>query len=163
MIKADELREFRPTVRYANGDGINLGTVYQAINDCAMNMGIPVAFKSDQVKSGGLFNSVVEDCLVLYHPQHEKDYYNFCIRVSHQGNIAFVSVNDFGNSRLEGNAGSKAYLKDTMRNGSGAEKVGALIGAGARRLIKGGANKQKMEQEQQYYACLVDIFDQIIS
>lgn len=81
MIKADELREFRPVVRYQNGEGITLSTVQEAIKDCAMKMGIPVAFTSDQVKSGGLFNSSVEDCIVMYHPQHERDYFRFCIRV----------------------------------------------------------------------------------
>lgn len=163
MIKADNLREFRPQVRYRDGANVTLATVQDAIKDAAMQMGIPVAFKSDQVKSGGLFNSSVEDCVVLYHPEHEKDYYNLCIRVSHQGNYAFVSINDFGSSKLEGNAGSRDLLKETLRNGSDAEKVGALIGAGARRLIMGGANKAKMEQEQQYYACLIDIFDEIVS
>ena len=163
MIKADSLREFRSPVRYRDGASVTLATVQDAVKDAAMQMGIPVAFKSDQVKSGGLLSSTVEDCVVLYHPEHEKDYYNICIRVSHQGNYAFVTVNDFGKSRLEDNAGSRDFLKDTMKHGSGAEKVGALIGAGARRLIMGGANKQKLEQEQQYYACLIDIFDDIVS
>lgn len=31
MIKADELREFRPTVRYQNGEGITLSTVQEAM------------------------------------------------------------------------------------------------------------------------------------
>ena len=44
MIKIDELREFRPQVRYQNGNGITLITVQDAIKDCAMNMGIPIAF-----------------------------------------------------------------------------------------------------------------------
>ena len=63
MIKIDELREFRPQVRYQNGNGITLITVQDAIKDCAMNMGIPIAFKYDKVKLGGLFNSSVDDCL----------------------------------------------------------------------------------------------------
>ena len=163
MIKADDLREFRPVVRYQNGEGITLSTVQDAIQDCADKLGIPVAFRGDQVKSGGLFNSSVEDCVVLYHPEHQWDYYNICLRVKHQGNFAFVSINDFGKSKLEGNAGSRDFLKETIRHGSGAAKVGALIGAGARRLVMGGANKQKLEEEQNYYACLMDIFDEIVS
>ena len=54
MIKADTLREFRPSVRYKDGSGITLQTVQEAIKDCAQGMGIPVAFYSDQVKSGGV-------------------------------------------------------------------------------------------------------------
>lgn len=35
MIKADELREFRPVVRYRDGSAITLRTVQDAIKDCA--------------------------------------------------------------------------------------------------------------------------------
>lgn len=42
MIKADELREFRPVVRYRDGNQITLQTVQEAIKDCAQGMGIPV-------------------------------------------------------------------------------------------------------------------------
>lgn len=73
MIKADELREFRPVVRYRDGSAITLRTVQDAIKDCAQGMGIPVAFYNDQVKSGGLFNKTIEDCIVLYHPEHQKN------------------------------------------------------------------------------------------
>lgn len=55
MIKADELREFRPVVRYRDGSNITLQTVQEALKDCAQGMGIPVAFYNDQVKSGGMF------------------------------------------------------------------------------------------------------------
>ena len=74
MIKADTLREFRPSVRYKDGSGITLQTVQSAIKDAAQSMGIPVAFYAEQVKSGGLFNSSVEDCIVTYHPEHQNDY-----------------------------------------------------------------------------------------
>lgn len=84
MIKDTELREFRPTVRYQGGEGITLQTVQEAIADCAEKFGIPVAFASDQVKSGGLFNSSVEDCIVMYHPEHERDYFKFCIRLENK-------------------------------------------------------------------------------
>ena len=81
MIKDKDLREFRPTVRYQGGQEITLKTVKEAIADCAAKFGIPVAFSSDQVKSGGLLNSSIEDCIVMYHPEHERDYFKFCIRV----------------------------------------------------------------------------------
>lgn len=163
MIKADDLREFRPQYRYTDGLDITLATVQAVIKEAAAERGLPVAFKPDQVKSGSLFSPTIENCVVLYHPEHENDYYKICIRVSYQGNCAFVSINDFGKSRLEGNAGSRDFLKETLKHGSGAEKVGALIGAGARRIIKGGANKVKFEQEQQYYTCIADLFDDVIA
>ncbi|MCM1178616.1 MAG: hypothetical protein NC347_00020 [Clostridium sp.] len=160
MIKDTELREFRPTVRYQNGEGITLETVRDAINECAMGMGIPIAFTSDQVKSGGMFNSSLEDCLVMYHPEHEKDYFRFCIRVRRQGLYAFVSINDFGQSKQVAKAEVAEYAKQDRQGKAMSYKVGSMIGQGLRTL---GSNKAKLEEENNYYQCIFDIFDEIVS
>ena len=160
MIKADELREFRPQVRYQNGEGITLSTVQEAIKDCAMKMGIPVAFRGDQVKSGGLFNSSVEDCLVMYHPEHERDYFKFCIRVKRQGVYAFVSINDFGQSKQMKKAGYAESYKADRKGQSMSYKVGSMIGQG---IMTIGKSKAKLEEENMYYQCVFDIFDEIVS
>lgn len=160
MIKADTLREFRPSVRYKDGNGITLQTVQVAIKDCAQGMGIPVAFYSDQVKSGGLFNSSVEDCIVMYHPEHQSDYFKFCIRVARQGAYAFVSVNDFGQSKQMAKADRAELAKQDRRGKSMSYKVGSLIGQGIANI---GKSKQKLEEEQMYYQCVFDIFDEIIA
>lgn len=163
MIKEKDLREMRPQVRYKDGQSITLQAVQNAIRDCAQANGIPVAFKADQIKYGGLIGGSVVDCIVLYHPEHEKDYFNLAIQVKHQGNYAFISVNDFGTSKLLGNEGSHEFLMDTLKHGSGSEKVGALVGAGIRRMVKGGRNTQKLEEEQNWYNMVSDIFDEIIA
>lgn len=160
MIKADNLREFRPSVRYKDGNGITLQTVQDAIKDCAQGMGIPVAFYSDQVKSGGLFNSSVEDCLVMYHPEHESDYFKFCIRVNRQGSYAFVSVNDFGKSSQMAKADRAEFAAADRKGKSMSYKLGSLATQG---LMNIGKSKQKLEAEQMYYQCVFDIFDEIIS
>lgn len=163
MIKEKELREMRPQVRFKDGQGITLQTVQNALQDCAQANNIPVAFKADQIKFGGMIGGSVVDCIVLYHPEHENDYFKIAIQVRHQGNYAFVLVNDFGTSRLLGNEGSHDFLMQTLKNGSGSEKVGALIGAGIRRMVKGGRNSQKLDEERNWYAMVSDIFDEIIS
>ena len=151
MIKADELREFRPQVRYQNGEGITLSTVQEAIKDCAMKMGIPVAFRGDQVKSGGLF---------MYHPEHERDYFKFCIRVKRQGVYAFVSINDFGQSKQMNKAGYAESYKADRKGQSMSYKVGSMIGQG---IMTIGKSKAKLEEENMYYQCVFDIFDEIVS
>lgn len=160
MIKEADLREFRDTVRYQNGEGITLQTVQEALKDCAMKMGIKVAFRGDQVKSGGLFNSSVDDCLVMYNPEHENDYFKFCIRVRRQGVYAFVSVNDFGTSKQMAKAGrAEAYQQD--RQGKDMSyKIGSMIGQAITTM---GKNKAALEQEQMYYQCVMDMFDEIVS
>lgn len=160
MIKADTLREFRPSVRYKDGSGITLQTVQSAIKDAAQGMGIPVAFYAEQVKSGGLFNSSVEDCIVMYHPEHQNDYFKFCIRVGRQGTYAFVSVNDFGQSKQMAKADRAEFAKQDRKGKSMSYKVGSMIGSGIANI---GKSKQKLEEEQMYYQCVFDIFDEIIA
>ncbi len=161
MIKEKELREYKPVIKYPNAQGLNLDVLLKKIRDEAYNNGVGVAFHSDEVKYAGL-GAGKEPCIVLYHPEHEKDYFKFCIRVRHQGNYAFVTVEIFGESVQGGNANSKENMSNTLKYGSGSEKVGALIGGGVRALLKGGANKQKLEAEQMWYAVVSDIFDKLI-
>lgn len=159
MIKIDELREFRPQVKYQNGNGITLITVQDAIKDCATKMGIPMAFKYDKVKLGGWFNSSVDDCLVLYHPEHERDYFKFCVRINHQGVYAFVSINDFGRSSQMTKMMLAEEGKADRAGKKMSYKIGSLIGTG---LTTIGKSKAKLEEEQRYYQCVMDIFDEIV-
>lgn len=160
MIKEKELREFRDTVRYSNGEGITLQTVRDAIKDCAMKMGIAVAFRSDQVKVGGLLNSTTDDCLVMYHPEHENDYFKFCIRVRRQGVYAFVSINDFGQSKQMNKAGRAEAYQNDRQGREMSYKIGSMIGQAVTTI---GRSKAKLEEEQMYYQCICDIFDEIVS
>lgn len=160
MIKADELREFRPVVRYKDGNEITLKVVQEAIEDYAKEIGIPVAFYADKVKSGGIFNKTIEDCIVLYHPEHQSDYFKICVRVDHQGSYAFVSAMDFGTSKQMKKAGQAAAYKADRKGKSMSYKVGSMIGQGITSI---GRSKSKLEEEQNYYACIMDIFDEIVS
>ena len=160
MIKFDELRELRPVVQYKNGAEITLETVQNAIVDCAQSMGLPVAFYADQVKSGSVFNKTVEDCIVLYHPEHRNDYFKICIRVSRQGSYAFVSAMDFGTSKQMKKAGQAEAYRESRKGQSMSFKIGSLIGQGITSI---GRSKSKLEEEQNYYACIIDIFDEIVS
>lgn len=61
--------------------------------------GIPVAFREDQLKVGGLFSKQMEDVLVMYNPDHANDYLRFVIRVQHMGKYAFMHVYNMGGSK----------------------------------------------------------------
>lgn len=160
MIKAEVLRDFRPNVRYQDGMDITLQSVQYAIKECADKMGIPVSFYDDQVKSSGLFHSTTEDCVVLYHPDHADDYFKFCIRVRHQGVYAFVSVNDFGQSKQMNKEAAAGFGAEDRKGKSLSYKIGSKV---TERILTAGRNKQKMEEEEFYYQCIFDIFDELIS
>lgn len=98
VIKEKELQEFRPQIRYQDGQDITLQAIQSLLQGEAQQAGIPIAFRLDQVR-GGLFGGA-EDCLVLYHPEHQKDYFSVAVRIKRQGNYAFVSAESFGTSKL---------------------------------------------------------------
>lgn len=97
---------------------------------------------------------------MLYHPAHQYDYFKICVRVSHQGSYAFVSAMDFGTSKQMNKASQVKACKEDRKGKSMSYKVGSLIGQG---IITIGRNKTKLEEEQNYYACIIDIFDEIVS
>lgn len=186
MIKEKDIAEFRPQVRFQNGQGITLDTVKNALTDCARANSIPVAFESDQVKFGGLIGGKTEDCLVLYHPDHRRDYFNFVITVAHQSSYAFVSVYGGGESKqmkkqdaaAAAKASASSVGKSAMRgimnyddsiggmfsNAAGMAKGTAkLVGSLASGIRSLGGSKEKLQQEQNWYAMVSDIFDEIVS
>ena len=135
--------EWIPQVRFPNGENVNLMTVREAIQNEADANGIPVAFREDQLKSGGLFNKQVEDILVMYNPEHANDYLQFVIRIQHMGKYAFMHVFNMG--------GSKNY---GMFND--AEEGGLLGTIASIKKVVGGGNA-KLQAEEQYYTILKDV------
>ena len=135
--------EWIPQVRFPDGNNVNLMTVREAIQNEADENGIPVAFREDTLKSGGLFIKQVEDILVMYNPEHANDYLQFVIRVQHMGKYAFMHVYNMG--------GSKNYKNVNTAAAGGAMGTIAAIGG----LLGGG--KAKLQAEEQYYTILADV------
>lgn len=160
MLKSDDLREFRPVYKYQDGSSVTLKAIQTALTEQANTVGLPIAFYDDQVKSGGLFNKLIEDCIVLYHPEHKNDYFKFAIRVQRQGNLAFVYVNDFGKSSQMAKAQIAESYKNDRQGQRMSYKVGSLVGQA---LTTIGRSKTKLEAEQNYYYALEEILDQVIS
>ena len=160
MVRADDLRDFRPQVRYENAEGLNLGTLQHAIRLYAEKLAIPVAFRDDQVKSGGIFSPTIDDCVVMYHPDHENDYFKFCFRIRTQGIYTFVIVNDFGQSKQL----RKQDAIEFGRQDREGKELSYQIGSYAAQIFFSlGKNKQKLEDELRYYQVVTQIIDEIIS
>ena len=135
--------EWIPQVRFPDGDNVNLMTVREAIENEAAENGIPVAFREDQLKVGGLFSRQMEDVLVMYNPDHASDYLRFVIRVQHMGKYAFMHVYNMG--------GSKNYRNSNVAASGGV--IGGLTKIGG---LLGGINA-KLQAEEQYYTILADV------
>ena len=174
MIKEKELQELRPQVQYKKGEGITLQAIQSALDELARENDAAIAFRPEQVKYGGLLGTS-EDCLVVYHPEHQKDYFSIAIRVRHQGKFAFVAADTFGVSKLMKADAVRKQVLATAKEGlnyrgfnplqsaaAGASYVGA-VGVGIHKLIKGNSDKLKLEEEQQWYSIISNLLDAVIS
>lgn len=158
MIKADAMGEFIGPVMLPGG--IDLGAIREALAEAAQQNNIPLAFSTDEVKSGGLFNKVSEPCLVLYHPEHEFDYFRFAVRSVQEGGRSIVTINTFGQSSQMKKDARAAWAKQDRRGKSMSYKVGSMIGSGIAGI---GRSKQKLEAEQRYYMLVQDLIEQVFA
>lgn len=148
---------------------MTLEAVQQVLASYASRAGISLSFRREQIKSGGLFNSRMEDCVIVYHPDHMKDYFSFCIKITRQDDFIIVFVKEMGQSKQM----DKAYRSELTKQGvkcyihAGVEDYetmgksrGTAIG-GALGSI--GKSKKKLEEEKAYYQIVYSAFDEIIS
>lgn len=159
MIKEKDLLDVFRNVRFANGEGVDLSAVKMALSDEADKNALPIAFYSDQIKFGGLIGGSVEDCLVLYHPEHRSDYYNLAIRIKRQGKYAFLTANSIGKSKMGGKIAVAENARADRQGKSMSYKVGSMIGSA---IAGSGKNRAKYEEEQNWYVMVGDIFDAIV-
>lgn len=173
MLKEKELQEMRPTVQYKDGQNITLQSIRSALKNYLDSGNIAVAFDTEQIKRGGVLGGHTEDCLVVYHPEHRKDYFSFAVTVKNQGTYAFVSVSSFGVSKLMNLEAARKQVNAAAKEGAnyrgynplqnaaaGASFIAAGI-MGVRHLAKGKSDKENMEIEQQWYSIICSAFDEI--
>ncbi|GAB6106882.1 hypothetical protein [Fusibacter bizertensis] len=162
MIKFDSLKEFIPKFR-CSAEDISLDFLASTILEIANNNQIPIQIETNQIKSGGVFNSEVTDCLVLFHPENRNKYFKIALSIKNQGNIAYVSTNYFGESKNQKKLSMRDNAKTNAKNGAkfgllkaenGADMMGAFtaIGKGAvGGILSLNASKKKQDDENEYY------------
>ena len=74
-IKEKHVHEFIDTV-FTKKKDITLDEIRRKIESAAKTEQVPLAFSDGQIGYGGIFSYSSEDCLVLYHPGHKRDYSN---------------------------------------------------------------------------------------
>ncbi|GHU97803.1 hypothetical protein FACS189483_04810 [Spirochaetia bacterium] len=71
---------------------LKLEDFQKAFDEKAKELQIPIAFKSDQVSSGCL-GMTKQDCLTIFHPDHEKGWGKVCLRLTTQGVYTLADFN----------------------------------------------------------------------
>ncbi len=159
MIKEKELSEARGQIRFKNGDGVTTVVLRQALQQQATENGVPVSFDYDTVKMGGLLGGSTVDCLTIRNPEHMRDYWFFVVRVTHQGKYAFVNVDMAGTSKQHGKEAAAQDAKALFSAGNlNSYGKGAMIGSALRSI---GKSKAKLEEEDNWYNMVNDIFDDL--
>lgn len=173
MIKDKDLRELRQTYCYRDGREVTLQRIQDAIREVSEQYQIPISFYNDQIKSGGMLNSQVTECLVLYHPDHRDDYFKIAISVRYEGTMAYVSTQDFGVSKNMKKLNAREVAVSALKQGSndakkegnwspGMSLMSGVIGGTVGALRSLGGSKAKQETENRYYASLMQILEEVI-
>ena len=106
MIKENELKPTGKPGYRLRGDHaamITLPIMQKLLFDQnETHFGLPLSINLDQIKSGGLFNSNVEGCLIITNVQHPNDYFRHCLTLRKQGKMATIDMRYYGQSALTG-------------------------------------------------------------
>lgn len=149
MIKAKDLKSNdQPGYRFGGeaAQQINISLLKALLEEVnEEKYGLPISVTIDQVTSGGLFNSTVEDCLVITNTEHS-GYFKFVTILRKQGKFATLSWNYYGYSEL-----TYQKAKTESRSGLGGMLMNAI----------NGVNEQAYIEEYEYYHLLRSIFEEV--
>lgn len=156
MLKEKDLIDEVRNYRIQSNSDIELTVVKREIERVAEEAHVPMQVTYDEIKTGGIFSNTSEACIIVAHPQHFNDYQRLCIRMSKMGLTKSFRVLSTGFSKLHGkDAGADTASILCTTQGIG----GLLAGAAIKKVFS--ANKVKMNEEDDWYACLFDILDTV--
>ncbi len=183
-ISQKKLEAVFDPIRYTSGETVSIEIIKEKLSVVAENYGLPLHMENDEIEIGGFFSSETEPCLAFYHPEHEDDYYNFCITVKTQGKTALVSTFSFGkssqmskeafaqNTKVFDGAGSRGTTMGILRGG--AVGAGFAIGSAATGIVKGGVkalakginaltmDKAALAKEKEWYELLYSVLEEVL-
>lgn len=100
MINISQLRETPLIYCYTpKGDTVTFEAIKREISKVAKAYGVPIAFAFDEIVSETCGKITVEDCLVVYNPEHVDDYFKIVFRIRRDNNIAYISKSEYGTSK----------------------------------------------------------------
>lgn len=152
MIKEKDLMPLYDETRFKDGDTVTLEQVASLIVNAVEEEGLPIATKKETLKIGNLFSSQEEECICLYHPEHETDYLKTCIRIRRQGKSAYIGTYQYGMSVLLGKEAAFERSKEKAKIPHASDA--AWLNYGIQSLSKavgGSKRKQALQNETDWY------------
>lgn len=142
--------DFPEQIRLKNVGNLTLSGLKDALEEKIGEYGIRVQVSFDQVQSGGLLKKQYEDCICIVNPEHQTDYFKFCIRLQKTGTMGFVYVNYYGESKLTG----QKNQEESRKNSGSLAKM--ALGA----IFK--ADQQALDAEYNYYTVIQDALRELL-
>lgn len=180
----DQLAPYSDPIRFTNAQQATLEQLKEAFKAKREEYGLNALIRVTTVNEGGFRNRPVCECLTIFHPDHEYDYYNFVVTRHAQGNTAVFQVYTAGDStnlnreafsqnpRVFDGTGSRNAMGGILRGG--AFGVGAAVGsvagsalsAGIRGIAKGVnamlRDPMALMQEQDWYDLASSILQELL-
>ena len=146
MIKEKELNNDLETVRV--GQVHSLVEARGILLELAQANEVAIEVATDTVKTKGFFNSQEIPCLVISHPDHQKDYYKMVVLVGN-GEIMVAST---GVSKQMKKFNIAEANKQLRKGKAMSFKVGNMVTSS---LFSLGKSKDKLAEETAYYDTLM--------
>lgn len=172
MIQEKHLTEFLAPKPLSAHAPATVAALDDALRTAADANQIPYACHTEDVRFGGMLKNHIDSCLVITHPEHQRDYFSLVISCTGEK----LTVYRYGSSKQMDKLAEKASFKGsagTFGNGlfGGHDVDDAVTGAaaniyGAGKMMKGtagmlihglkalGGSKQKLEEEKAWYAAI---------
>lgn len=151
LINPNRLKISQQGVVYTDGEPITLQLIESKLAYLAMERRLQIAFKNGYYDNRRQF----VDCLVVYHPAHLFDYFNFVVEIKQEGDAVNIFLYTYG----KGKQSFKHNARNSMWNDFGR---GNLSSAAIALVASLGYNKIKYAIESRYYSDLEQIFDELV-
>lgn len=157
MLTEKDMADFHATIYFDNeSNSTSLNDIKIRLEQTAENVGIPLAFSHGKITTYKVFCKTIHDCIILYHPDHKRDYYNFCVYLSRQDNRIFIHIKMFGRSKQFNKHARSEQAKADRLGKELAYQLGSMLGSC---LYNIGKSTRKLEEEQEYYSALDQVFE----
>ena len=152
MLKRDDLLSIRTAYQLIDEKGMSIAVLEDSLKGLAGTYEVPLSWERDQIENASGAKEAVQDCLVLFHPDHKDDYYRVVVEFEAPTKLAVLTASIVGSSE----------------NGVLLSGATALIQGGKMALANfegletGAADEEAYNAELDYYSDLYAVINALI-
>ncbi len=152
MYDRKDLLNIRQSYQLVGDRGMSIPVIEEYLAKYAEQYHITVTWTEDMINNDEEGKETVQDCLVLYHPDHKDDYYNIVIDFEAPTKLAILSASIAGSSANNiSRSGATALLQGGKMALANLEVANNETG-----------DPQACAAEKEYYADLYNLINSLI-